>query len=173
MEIKNNDVNLKYFGNWGSFVKENEDIKYSASKGDYVELTFNGTSVEFYTHTNAWRGMADIYIDGTKVTTIDMYSKEDVFNALIFKKTNLKEGNHTLKIEVNGRKNSLALENKVAIYKFVTSSEIIEEPKELEELKKENEKLKAENLILQEQANVNLNELKNIIEDLKGMINNA
>ena len=173
MVIKNNDVNLKYFGSWGSFVKENEEIKYSASKGDYVELTFNGTSIEFYTHTNAWRGMADVYIDGIKVATIDTYSKEEVFNALIFKKTGLKEGEHTLKIEINGSKNLLAIEGKVAIYRFVASSELIEEPTELEELKKENERLKAENLILQEQANVNLNELKNIIEDLKGMINNA
>ncbi len=173
MEIKNNDVNLKYSGSWGSFVKESENIKYSASKGAYVELTFNGTSVEFYTHTNAWRGMADVYIDGIKVTTIDTYSKEEVSNVLIFKKTDLSEGEHILKIEVNGRKNSLAIENKVAIYKFITSNEPIEDTEELADIKKENEKLKAENLILQEQANVNLNELKNIIEDLKGLINNA
>ena len=71
LNIKNDNENINYVGNFEIFTKEGEIIKYSQNKGDYVELNFTGNKVRFYTHTNAWRGKANIYIDNIKVGTID------------------------------------------------------------------------------------------------------
>ena len=71
LNIKNDNEKLNYVGNFGTFSKEGEIIKYSQNKGDYVQLSFIGNKVRFYSHTNAWRGKANIYIDDIKVDTID------------------------------------------------------------------------------------------------------
>lgn len=51
--VKNNDEILNYTGNFGCFTKNGELIKYSETRGDYVELNFIGNKVRFYTHVNA------------------------------------------------------------------------------------------------------------------------
>ena len=61
LNIKNDNEKLNYVGNFGTFSKEGEIIKYSQNKGDYVELNFIGNKVRFYTHTNAWRVNEGIY----------------------------------------------------------------------------------------------------------------
>lgn len=148
--IKNDNENLYYVGNFGTFIKENENIKYSETKGDYVELNFIGNKVRFYTHTNAWRGKAKIYIDDIEVKIVDTYSQDEVANVLAFESENLNYGNHSIKIEVLGEKNEKSNASKVAIYRFEIDDE------------KPNEE--------NSNTNLNLSELKAIIKELKSII---
>ena len=143
--VKNNDEILNYIGNFGTFSKEGEMIKYSQNKGDYVELNFIGNKIRFYSHTNAWRGKADIYIDGIKMDTIDTYSQEEVINVLVYESEELEYGEHEIKVEVLGEKREEAYEPKIAIYRF----EIDEE----------------------KSNNLDLTELKAIVAELKALIN--
>ena len=118
LNIKNDNEKLNYVGNFGTFLKEGETIKYSQNKGDYVELNFIGNKVRFYTHTNAWRGKANIYIDDIKIDTIDTYSQEEMMDVLVYESEELRYGDHKIKIEVLGEKREVAHEAKIAIYRF-------------------------------------------------------
>ena len=104
LNIKNDSEKLNYVGNFGTFLKEGETIKYSQNKGDYVELNFIGNKVRFYTHTNAWRGKANIYIDDIKTDTIDTYSQEEIMDVLVYESEELEYGEHKIKIEVLEKK---------------------------------------------------------------------
>ena len=123
LNIKNDNEKLNYVGNFGTFSKEGEIIKYSQNKGDYVELNFIGNKVRFYTHINAWRGKANIYIDDIKTSTIDTYSQEEMLDVLVYESKELGYGEHKIKIEVLGEKREEAYEPKIAIYRFEIDEE--------------------------------------------------
>ena len=143
--IKNDNEKLNYVGNFGTFSKEGETIKYSQNKGDYVELNFTGNKVRFYTHTNAWRGKANIYVDDIKADTIDTYSQEEIMNVLAYESEELGYGDHKIKIEVLGEKIEASHEPKIAIYRFEVDEE--------------------------KNNNLDLAELKAIVAELKALIN--
>ena len=145
LNIKNDSEKLNYVGNFGTFLKEGETIKYSQNKGDYVELNFIGNKVRFYTHTNAWRGKANIYIDDIKTDTIDTYSQEEIMDVLVYESEELNYGEHKIKVEVLGEKREIAHEPKVAIYRFEVDEE--------------------------KNNNLDLTELKAIVTELKALIN--
>ena len=145
LNIKNDNEKLNYVGSFGTFSKEGEIIKFSQNKGDYVELNFIGNKVRFYTHTNAWRGKANIYIDDIKVDTIDTYSQEEVMDVLVYESEELKYEEHKIKIEVLGEKREEAYEPKIAIYRFEVDEE--------------------------KNNNLDLAELKAIVAELKALIN--
>ena len=123
LKIKNDNENLNYVGNFGTFSKEGEVVKYSQNKGDYVELNFIGNKVRFYTHTNAWRGKANIYIDDIKINTLDMYSQEEMMDVLAYESEELGYRNHKIKLEVLDEKREVAREPKIAIYRFEIDEE--------------------------------------------------
>lgn len=145
INIKNNNEIINYVGNFGSFIKEGKEIKFSNTKGDYLEFSFIGNKVRFYTHTNAWRGKAKIYIDNKEVDIIDTYSQGEVMDVLAFESENLIYGKHNIKLEILGEKRAEAIESKVAIYRF--------------EVYEGNEN------------NLDLEELKRIVAELKALIN--
>ena len=145
LKIKNDNENLNYVGNFGTFSKEGEVIKCSQNKGDYVELNFTGNKIRFYTHTNAWRGKANIYIDDIKVDIIDTYSQEEMMDVLAYESEELKYEEHKIKIEVLGEKREEAHEPKIAIYRFEVDEE--------------------------KNNNLDLTELKAIVAELKALIN--
>ena len=145
LNIKNNNEKINYIGNFGTFSKEGEVIKYSQNKGDYVKLNFIGNKVRFYTHTNAWRGKANIYIDDIKTGTIDTYSQEEMMDVLAYESEELEYRNHKIKIEVLGEKREAAHEPKIAIYRFDVDEE--------------------------KNNNLDLAELKAIVAELKVLIN--
>lgn len=118
INIENTDSSIEYSGSWSDVTKDNKVIKISNTKGDYAKITFIGTKIRFYSQTNAWRGKAKIYIDNTEITIIDTYSAEESLDILIFESSNLDYATHTMKIEVLGEKNSLSNEAKIAIYRF-------------------------------------------------------
>ena len=126
-------------------VKEGEIIKYSQNKGDYVELNFIGNKVRFYTHTNAWRGKVNIYIDNIKIDTIDTYSQEEKMDVLAYESEELNYGEHKIKIEVLEKKREEAYNSKIAIYRFEVDEE--------------------------KNNNLDLTELKAIVAELKVLIN--
>lgn len=145
LNIKNNNEKLNYVGNFGTFTKEGQLIKFSQNKGDYVELNFIGNKVRFYTHINAWRGKANIYIDDIKTSTIDTYSQEETLDVLVYESKELGYGEHKIKVEVLGEKREAAYEPKIAIYRFEVDEE--------------------------KNNNLDLAELKTIVEELKTLIN--
>ena len=115
MIIKNNNKILNYVGTFETFKKENETVVSSNVKGSYIEFKFTGTGFKYYAHTNAWRGIANIYIDDVKKEEIDLYSQNEVKNVLLFEINNLDPKQHTVKIEVKGEKRSISKATKITL----------------------------------------------------------
>jgi beta-galactosidase GanA len=70
-----------------------------------VTVNFTGTAVQWIAPTANNHGIADVYLDGTQVATVDGYSPGTDFQQIEYQASGLPNGPHTLKIVVSGQKN--------------------------------------------------------------------
>lgn len=94
------DARWHFSGNW----REEKNIKVAAEAGATAEIEFQGTGVIVVGPYLPSGGQADIYLDGRKVRTVDVYpdenqrkNSESVWHAF-----HLKSGEHTVKVSVRG-----------------------------------------------------------------------
>jgi beta-galactosidase GanA len=115
---------LAYTGNWthagptSGYTGGDYDSteSWSANAGDSMTMTFNGTAIQWIGPKNNNGGIAAVSIDGTQVATVDTYAaagKE--FQQVLFSKTGLAAGSHTLKIVVTGQKDTASSADTVVI----------------------------------------------------------
>ncbi|OKI13395.1 beta-galactosidase [Streptomyces sp. CB03911] len=89
---------------------------WSNKTNDSLTVPFSGTGVRWIGSKAANHGLADVYIDGVKVDTVDSYGAgAEVKDQVIFSKDGLAAGNHTLKIVVTGQKNPASLATFVSV----------------------------------------------------------
>ncbi|MCL2462749.1 MAG: cadherin-like beta sandwich domain-containing protein, partial [Defluviitaleaceae bacterium] len=102
-----NDSELTYAGGWGIW---NDtplymgDLHYS-NNDDYngwpqASYTFYGTGVQWITTADPWANYGDVYIDGVFDATVTVQSQtsESMFQQVVYQKTGLTEGTHTIMI---------------------------------------------------------------------------
>jgi len=65
------------------------------------------------------RGYAHVYLDGTKVATVNLYSSSTQYRKLVYVKTWSTSGAHTLKVYVPGTKPAASTGTRVDIDAFV------------------------------------------------------
>lgn len=169
---KNNNPGLVYIGEWGTFVKNGVTMVYSATKGDYVEFSFNGTGFRWYTQTNAWCGLGKIYVDNEEKSIVDTYSEVETMDVIGYKIEDLSSTTHIVKIEVLAQGNSKAIEYKLVIDKIeiLQYDKTLEHKKELEEKQEtleEKEHLLQEKLNKQQQLNADIAIMQRQISYLK------
>lgn len=109
MYIDGADARNKYTGNWGTGSNERmyfgSDCHIAFEDNCSLETSFTGTHISWYALKNDDLGMASVYIDGVLAEEdIDCYSTNRCVS-LLFSKTNLPEGEHTIKVVRNGKKN--------------------------------------------------------------------
>ena len=90
----------------------------SSSGGASATLSFTGTAVRWIGYQDTFSGIADVYLDGAKVATVDTYSLLPVSQAVLYSNTGLSAGNHTLQIRPEGRHALLALGSNVWVDAF-------------------------------------------------------
>ncbi|MET8082255.1 beta-galactosidase [Streptomyces sp. NPDC005303] len=114
------DSALQYAGSWshvhdtsytGGDYKHTES--FSNKAGDSLTVPFDGTAIRWIGSKTNNHGNADVYLDGTKVATVDDSGAEN--QAVVFQKSGLTPGAHTLKIVVAGNHGSGSTDNYVAI----------------------------------------------------------
>ncbi|MBB6670792.1 hypothetical protein [Cohnella nanjingensis] len=108
-----NDTNgaITYSGSWtydntvasGYY---NNDQHYSNTNGNYAQFTFTGTSIQWIGPKNFDCGISDVYIDGIKVASVDMYSSTLLKQQVLYSINTLTNASHTIKIVVTNTKNS-------------------------------------------------------------------
>lgn len=81
---------------------------HTTSAGAYMQASFTGTSVEWYGKMDADHGKADVYIDGVLDQTVDLYSEEVHTNRAVYRKQNLTDGAHTIKIVARSDKHPVS-----------------------------------------------------------------
>ncbi|MDI7258429.1 MAG: hypothetical protein QME90_00760 [Thermodesulfobacteriota bacterium] len=122
-----NDPAITYTGNWnalsdlnangGSYRNSND-----ASTPATVTVTFTGTAVSWI--SDPWNdlGIARVYIDGVLDATVDLYSGVNRYQQVVYSRSGLSLGTHTLKVEVTGNKNTISAGTWIDIDAFVVSS---------------------------------------------------
>ena len=110
------DPALQYSGAWSHVGAEQSytggDYKHTESfsntTGDSVTMPFTGTAIRWISSKDTNHGIADVYLDGTKVASVDGYGASKATQQIFYAASGLSDGPHTLKIVVTGQKNSAA-----------------------------------------------------------------
>ncbi len=117
-----NNSNITYSGTWKRQAQSSAYggyVKYSTASGSKARFRFTGRKVAFVTRKGPNRGRAQIYIDGTRVKTIDLYSSSTKVRQVVFTKSWGSSGTHTLEVRATGTKNSSSSGKRVDIDAFL------------------------------------------------------
>ena len=117
--MEETDASITYTGTWTaqdtirtysgtSFQTGGGMATRSATAGSSAQFAFSGTSVNWIGLRGPWVGMADVFVDGTFATRVDLYAPTDVVQTTVFSASGLTDGPHTLRIAVTGEKNPAA-----------------------------------------------------------------
>src|SRR5438874_2217517 len=117
------DAGLSYTGKWthatakqtftsGDFQRTES---FSTTTGDMVTVPFSGTAIRWISSRDPSRGIADVYLDGAKLATVDGYAPSKDFHQTFYAASGLADGPHTLQIVVTGTKNPAASKTAVAV----------------------------------------------------------
>lgn len=96
------------WGNWSGPEHYSSTTSYSTTVGSTATFSFNGRQARVYGTTRDDRGKADIFVDGTYVTTVDCYTSVANYRQVIYETPVLPAGNHTLAVRVTGTYNPAA-----------------------------------------------------------------
>ncbi len=94
----------------------------STTAGAQATFAFTGTSITWIGARGTQSGIANVYLDGTFVAKIDMYSSTEQIQAAVFTQTGLANAPHTLTIEVTGQQNPAAQNALVVVDGFEVTS---------------------------------------------------
>ena len=97
------NINITYSSGWmKSSTSEN---MRAFDKGAYAIIVFYGNSIRYYAERDKDCGIIDVYIDGIKLSSIDLFSPLVQDKCLIYENIELSDGYHVVKIENSGNKN--------------------------------------------------------------------
>jgi hypothetical protein len=120
--IEDNSGYVKYTGSWEQRAHgpvSGETFHRTETPGASASLTFHGTGVSLISAKADGWGIADIYIDGAKVESVDCYDTAALWQQTIFSVTDLADGVHTIKVVCSGEKNAASVGYRIGIDAFV------------------------------------------------------
>jgi hypothetical protein len=94
-------------------------VRQTGWPGRSARLTFTGTSAALVSTLAKKRGIAEIWVDGTQVGSIDLYSATTLTRRVVWSTGSLPSGTHTLDVRVTGTRNPLATKNRVDVDAFL------------------------------------------------------
>jgi len=115
---------IAYQGSWGALVDSYASgggYKHSNNTGASATLTFAGTGVKWISDRWGDLGIARVYLDGVLDATVDLYSAVGTYQQVVYSKSGLVSGLHTLRIEVTGTKNPASADALIDIDAFEAS----------------------------------------------------
>ncbi|QJU54579.1 right-handed parallel beta-helix repeat-containing protein [Herbiconiux sp. KACC 21604] len=102
---------ITYSGTWTTASSSNDSggsYATSNSPTATASFTFTGTAIQWISRKTGASGINDVYLDGTKVASIDRYSATGKFQQVVYQNTSLTAGTHTITIKATGKKNASA-----------------------------------------------------------------
>ncbi|GAB2553419.1 X2-like carbohydrate binding domain-containing protein [Kribbella endophytica] len=75
-----------------------DDIHSATANGASLDFTFHGTSVQWLTALGPDQGEADVYVDGTLITRVNLNAASRKTQQQVFNRTGLTSADHTLRI---------------------------------------------------------------------------
>ncbi|MDP8905480.1 MAG: fibronectin type III domain-containing protein [Chloroflexota bacterium] len=114
---------VTYQGTW-------RRVSLSGASGGYVSKsgvggsgashTFNGTGVALVSTRGANRGIAEVWLDGVKVATVDLYASSLLPARVVWASERLSAATHTIQVRVTGTKNNASSSFRVDVDAFLT-----------------------------------------------------
>ncbi len=77
-------------------------VKHDKTPGAKAKLSFTGRNVAWVAPKSAVRGQAEVWVDGVKETTVDLYSSTTLARRVVFSKSWAFSGSHTVEVRVLG-----------------------------------------------------------------------
>jgi hypothetical protein len=108
-------------GAWGGWVNSANQATTTTS-GPSATYSFTGTQVSWVSTKGADRGKASVSVDGGAPTTVDLYSATVTPSSVVFARSGLIDGPHTIKITLLGTHNTAAAStspNRVDVDSFI------------------------------------------------------
>lgn len=104
--FKEVDSRIEYIGQWseeGSNAKNyHRTLLVSNEKNDEMDFAFNGTAFSIVGVKDVDTGKADVYLDGSFISTIDTYADTIKYRRSLYSAYNLSAGNHKVSLVVRG-----------------------------------------------------------------------
>jgi len=96
----------------------NKTASFNRSQGAQARFSFTGTTVRWIGFLAPWAGIARVYVDDVFVTELDLYQPTEQTQAVVFSRTGLTNGPHSLTVESTGRKNASSVDYAVVVDAF-------------------------------------------------------
>ena len=97
-----NDASVSYARTWKAQTLAGASgggVRYAATRGAKATLSFAGGEVARIAPKSKTRGKAAVYLDGAKVATVDLFSRQTLARQVVFSKANLDPATpHTLEV---------------------------------------------------------------------------
>jgi len=117
------DAAITYTGSWTTSALASAfggTVNFAGTAGAKASFAFTGTAVAWVTTYAANRGKAEVFLDGVKVATLDLYSASTKARRIAYARNGLSNSAHTLEIRVLGIKNAASTGQRVDVDAFVT-----------------------------------------------------
>ena len=117
-------------GSWANYTDLGDYMsaeKHCNQTNAYAQFKFTGTGVKWIGAKSNNYGKANVYIDGVlQGSNIDCYNSTKLYQQVLYTKTGLASGTHTIKVVVNGTKNASSTGYYIAIDAFeVTTNQVV------------------------------------------------
>ncbi|MFD8387118.1 RICIN domain-containing protein [Streptomyces sp. NPDC059679] len=122
--VDDKDSPVTYSTGWSNW-NDSQDFKgserFASRAGDSVQYSFTGSAVRYISMKQPNMGKVDVYIDGTLAQAgIDAYAPTVTKQVVLFEKTDLAAGPHTIKVVCTGTKNASASNTVCALDAFAS-----------------------------------------------------
>jgi hypothetical protein len=113
---------ISYTGTWTRGNTERDfggrTAAVSAAPAARASLSFNGTAVSWIGFRGPQSGIARVFIDGVQQADVDAYAAVEEVQAVLFARSGLASGAHTLAIEVTGARNPASTDAFIVVDAF-------------------------------------------------------
>jgi lysozyme len=92
---------VAYIGTWNGVAAASASgggLKYATANGASASYSFSGSSVAWVSYRGPARGSADVYVDGVKKATVNLYAAANSARQIVFAANWTWNGSHTIKI---------------------------------------------------------------------------
>jgi hypothetical protein len=121
--LQENASGLAYSGTWQRVALSGASggyVRYASAAGRSAMLSFAGTSIGFVSTLGPARGIAEIWLDGQFVASVDLYAASQTSRAVVWASpAPLSPGTHTLQVRVTGTRNPSATKNRIDLDAFL------------------------------------------------------
>jgi hypothetical protein len=104
--VNDNHSAITYSGDWSYSTTcagyYQSDCHFSSYDGNSVQFTFQGTGIRWIGGKNDDHGYAQIYVDDKLQSSVSTYASSWLAQQLLYEKTGLPDGRHTIRIVVIG-----------------------------------------------------------------------